>query len=245
MPVLKKALFRIVILFTITGPLLLSDINQNALHLINFLNTSCNSTLQLYKAFRDLSADFETNIAYVLGDRVSVLDALTRDGNKPVAVSEVEIYRSPPEFTISCSNASQPDKQVTRVPHNLSQIVSNKSANGGSTGGRCHPMVGQLNSTKALRVPNVVHYVFLGSDLTFTFCNYLSYRSVERFIRPNQIFVHGDHVPSGKWWNRTIDEVKNIYHVKRRYTNKAPNGQQYKYPAHISDYMRAETLLSK
>ena len=102
-----------------------------------------------------------------------------------------------------------------------------------------------MNSTKTFRVPNVVHYVFLGSDLNFTFVNYLSYRSVERFIKPNQIFVHGDHTPDGKWWNRTVEEVKNIYHVKRTYTRKAPNGQPYRFPAHISDYMRAETLLSK
>src|SRR6218665_203648 len=245
MNVSKKAIFVASILLTITSIGFYSDIHQNALKFINFINTSSSSTLQLFRSFRDLSADFETDIVYVLGDRVSVLEALTRDGNKPVAVSKVEVYRSTPESTISCSNASQLDKQVTSVPHNLSEIVSNKSTNNGSTSGRCHSIVGQLNSTKAFRVPNVVHYVFLGSDLTFTFCNYLSYRSVERFIRPNQIFVHGDHVPSGKWWNRTIDEVKNIYHVKRRYTNKAPNGQQYKYPAHISDYMRAETLLSK
>src|SRR6218665_1774732 len=104
----------------------------------------------------------------------------------------------------------------------------------------------KTNETKlVLKVPNVVHYVFLGSDLSFTFTNYLSYRSVDRFIKPDQIFVHGDHVPSGKWWNRTIVEVQNIYHIKRTYSNKAPNGELYKYPAHISDYMRTETLLSE
>lgn len=103
---------------------------------------------------------------------------------------------------------------------------------------------GEFQSQK-LKVPNVVHYVYTGPGLRFTFVNYLSYRSAGRYIRPDQIFVHGDHAPSGPWWNRTVREVKDIYHVKRIPSKTAPNGKAYIYQAHISDFMRTEILLRR
>lgn len=94
-------------------------------------------------------------------------------------------------------------------------------------------------------VPNVVHYVLIGPNLTFTFVNYLSFLSVERFLKPEQIFVHGDSTPTGHWWNLTLRQVKNIYHVERPYVKTAVNGQPFRFVAHASDYIRAKVLLRK
>lgn len=71
------------------------------------------------------------------------------------------------------------------------------------------------NTSEVLRkvVPNVVHYVLIGVARNLSFYEYLSFLSVEKFQKPDQIFVHGDIIPDGPWWNRTIQEVPNIYHV--------------------------------
>jgi len=223
------------------------DLNRRAIQFIHTMNTSRSSVQQLFRINRDLSAEFgEAGDNAV--DRFNVLEALKRDGYTPVAVSKAVVNIPRLESTIVCSNVSQTTKgttQPTNVTQNPLRAGSKELNNDSSSNNRCNPVDGQGNSMQNVKVPNVVHYVVLGSDLTFTFINYLSYRSVDRFIRPDQIFVHGDHTPSGKWWNRTIDEVKNIYHVKRKYSDKAPNGIPFKFPAHISDYVRAEILLSK
>lgn len=96
---------------------------------------------------------------------------------------------------------------------------------------------------EALVVPRVVHYVFLGSDLEFTLVNYLSILSVERFVKPAQVLVHGDTAPGGRWWDRALRDVKNLYHVKRAYMDTAPNERPLKYMAHASDYIRADILM--
>jgi len=94
-------------------------------------------------------------------------------------------------------------------------------------------------------VQNVVHYVWLGSDLEFKFIHYLSFLSVHRFIVPSYIFVHGEHEPTGYWWNRTIYDVDNIIHVEHAQKNNAPNGKPFRFKAHASDVMRTEILYSK
>src|SRR6218665_970667 len=235
MPTWKKITFFTLTLLTITSIELQKDFHRHPMRFVNFIRASRSSASYPSKIYRELSSEFEKVRVHV-GDRFSVLEALKRDGYTPVAVSG---------SITDCSNASQPTRQKTSDPHNHSRADAEELNNDGSRNNRCNPVDGKENSIPVLRVPNVVHYVFLGSDLNFTFINYLSYRSVDRFIRPDQIFVHGDHTPSGKWWNRTIDDVKDIYHVKRNYSNNAPNGQTYNHPAHISDYMRAEILLSK
>jgi len=96
-----------------------------------------------------------------------------------------------------------------------------------------------------LIVPNVVHYVWLGTDLDFTFINYLSFRSVHRFIRPQFIFVYGEQGPRGTWWERTVKEVDNIYHVFRAAPLVAPSGNKFKYKAHASDLLRTQIICGK
>lgn len=93
------------------------------------------------------------------------------------------------------------------------------------------------------QVPNIVHYVWLGDDLSFTFIHYLSFLSVHRFINPSKILVHGNKGPLGYWWERTKKEVSNIYVVRVSMPKTALNGQPFKYIAHASDFIRALILL--
>lgn len=94
-------------------------------------------------------------------------------------------------------------------------------------------------------VPNVVHYVWLSDDLTFSFINYLSFKSVDRFIQPQFLYVYGEVVPTGPWWYRAISEIGNMYHVRVDAPEFAPNGQRFKYMAHKSDFLRFNLLKSE
>lgn len=207
------------LLFTIFGNERIKNLLPFAMHSqFKKLNPSTDWNVHL-----DLTAEFKTmmeNNPII----VDVFQALKRDGYVLVPVSAV---------------GSSDNFLSARNKYNETNETNDTNETNGTK-------VSQLDSrSHPLKVPNVVHYVFLGSDLHFTFANYLSYRSVERFIQPDQIFIHGDHVPAGRWWTRTIQEVHNIYHVKRKYSKKAPNGKYYRYPAHISDYIRVEVLLRK
>lgn len=93
-------------------------------------------------------------------------------------------------------------------------------------------------------VPNVVHYVQIGAARKLTFYEYLSFLSVEKFQKPDQIFVHGDVIPEGPWWNRTIQEVPNIYHV---WTSPPSEvfGQKLVRVEHRTDVMRYSIIYGK
>lgn len=104
--------------------------------------------------------------------------------------------------------------------------------------------VGRGDSSESV-VPNVVHYVWLSDDLTFTFINYLSFLSVDRFLIPDFIFVFGETPPSkGVWWPRVVAEVPCLYHVRVDRPRVSPNGKPFKFLAHSSDFLRFNLLLS-
>jgi len=94
-------------------------------------------------------------------------------------------------------------------------------------------------------IPNVVHYVWLGKDLTLKFVHYISFLGVHRYIAPRYIFVYGETGPTGYWWNRTVQDVDNIVHVYRESRLHAPSGKLFKYKAHDSDVLRTEIIYSK
>lgn len=93
-------------------------------------------------------------------------------------------------------------------------------------------------------VPNVVHYIQIGVARNFSFYEYLSFLSVEKFQKPDQIFVHGDMTPEGPWWNRTIQEVPNIYHV---WTSPPSEvfGRKLARVEHKADVMRYSIIYGK
>ena len=90
-------------------------------------------------------------------------------------------------------------------------------------------------------VPNIVHYISVGT-WNFTFLNYLSFRSVHTHIKCDYILVHGDGLPHGIWWNRTLDETPNIYHVYRKRPIRI-QGRKVRWLEHSTDIMRLQTIL--
>lgn len=101
------------------------------------------------------------------------------------------------------------------------------------------------STDNVLLVPNVVHYVWLGTDLEFKFIHYVSFLSASRYIRPVCILVYGEAGPRGDWWQRTVAEVDNIFHVHVKTPTHALNGEKFRFTAHASDQLRAEILLRK
>ena len=98
-----------------------------------------------------------------------------------------------------------------------------------------------------LSVPNVVHYVVLRSSKQIrqmSFLHYLSFVSVDLFVRPEYIFIHGDVIPSGYWWRRVVTEVANVFHVN----TSAPSeifGRQIKRVEHKADILRYRIVYRK
>ena len=98
-------------------------------------------------------------------------------------------------------------------------------------------------------VPNVVHYVLYGKNATresvpFDFQHYLSFRSASNFLKPQYIFIHGDVVPVGKWWARTVADVDNLYHVYRK-RQTTIHGEKITYIQHLADYIRLTVIIGK
>ena len=92
------------------------------------------------------------------------------------------------------------------------------------------------------KVPNVVHYIRFGKAMPFDMQQYLSYLSVQKFIQPQYIFVHGDALPRGEWWTRTLTEVSNIVHVPRKKPTTIFN-QDIGYIEHAADFARLQILI--
>jgi hypothetical protein len=93
-------------------------------------------------------------------------------------------------------------------------------------------------------VPNIVHFIWFHHPLEFKFRTYLTYLSVYKFIKPHYILLHGDVTPTGYWWNRTVADVPNIYHVHVD-DKKSMFGQNFAYPTQHSDVLRLYIILGK
>ena len=107
-----------------------------------------------------------------------------------------------------------------------------------------------VKASASLVVANVVHYIlFKGSsnnrkNFKFLFQHYLSFRSVHQFIRPRYIFLHGDSVPEGEWWQRTLQEVDNLYHVYCEKPTKI-HDKPFRCVEHAADIKRLTSLIGK
>ena len=95
-------------------------------------------------------------------------------------------------------------------------------------------------------VPNVVHYILYSvpKGVTFEFQHYLAFRSASQFLKPDYIFLHGDIVPEGEWWARTVAEVDNLYHVYREKPAKI-HGRKVVFVQHLADFTRLTVLIGE
>ena len=107
-----------------------------------------------------------------------------------------------------------------------------------------------VNASASLVVAHVVHYILFKNssnnmkNFKFLFHHYLSFRSVHQFIRPQYIFLHGDSVPEGEWWQRTLQEVDNLYHVYCEKPTKI-HDKPIGWVEHASDIKRLTLLIGK
>ena len=101
------------------------------------------------------------------------------------------------------------------------------------------------NGGEQYQVPNVVHYTWFGANFDFTFINYLSFLSVHKILKPESIFIFGNVLPRGRWWDRTVEEVSNLIFVYKEMPTVALNGEPFKFVAHSSDFVRLEVVLSE
>lgn len=102
------------------------------------------------------------------------------------------------------------------------------------------------DTTVNLVVPNVVHFILFAKNsknkLKFQFQNYLSFRSAGQFMRPRYIFLHGDLVPEGEWWQRTLQDVDNLYHVYCEKPKKI-HDRSISFVEHAADIKRLTLLI--
>ena len=101
-----------------------------------------------------------------------------------------------------------------------------------------HPVTGEQ-----IVVPNIVHVVRFGQNYAYEFQNYVSLKSIDKFIKPHLLLIWGDYLPmnTSVWWKRTVQEVANIYFVPR---DRIPtiHGKPVMFPAHESDWLRMEVI---
>ncbi|CAH1793402.1 unnamed protein product [Owenia fusiformis] len=99
------------------------------------------------------------------------------------------------------------------------------------------------HTTNDSLVPNIVHYIWvdLNGTYTFTFLYAVSFISVHKNWRPEEIMVHinKNNQPKGRWW----DYVTSIVTTKIRFLSYDMReirifGEKPRYVEHISDIMR-------
>jgi len=62
-------------------------------------------------------------------------------------------------------------------------------------------------------VPNVVHFIWFADSASkqMTFINYVSVLSAHRVQKPDSIWFHCNHLPTGDWWERLWREVQSLH----------------------------------
>ena len=90
-------------------------------------------------------------------------------------------------------------------------------------------------------IPNIVHYVWLGSH-TFSFFSYLSLLSSLHVFKADTVYIHGNQYPKGKYWDRVKrnDRVKFIFREVPSTVFGHIIGAKL---SHASDFIRVDVLL--
>ena len=104
-----------------------------------------------------------------------------------------------------------------------------------------------MNYAECFVVPNIVHYIMLRPDnpvvdQNATFLQYLSFLGVHQHIKPSHIIVHGNVLPQGAWWRRTVNDVANIYFLNVTDVPTEVNGKPVKLIEHRADILRLRII---
>ena len=93
---------------------------------------------------------------------------------------------------------------------------------------------------KKTHIPKIVHYVWY-HEAQMTYSMYLSILSALYIVRPERIYVHGDQLLKGQYWDKikVHPKVIGIY----RETPRQIYGNAILFTHHKSDVIRAEVLL--
>jgi hypothetical protein len=93
------------------------------------------------------------------------------------------------------------------------------------------------------RIPNIVHFIYglKGPDEPLYYFHYLAVLSALLVNKPDAIYFHYQHRPSGPWW----DEVERIVIPVQRAAREIVEGKRLAHYAHRADIMRLEVLIEQ
>lgn len=106
---------------------------------------------------------------------------------------------------------------------------------------KCLDEIIKTNCQDSMKVPNIIHYIWFGNRREFRFFNFLSLYSVHVHQKPCLIFIHGETLPYGIYWTRTLQVIKNIIHVYRDAPRTMYN-HTFKFVEHKADVGRLQAL---
>ncbi|ESP00277.1 hypothetical protein LOTGIDRAFT_238614 [Lottia gigantea] len=92
------------------------------------------------------------------------------------------------------------------------------------------------------KVPNIVFYVTF-TEYKFLVEHYLCILSAKKIQKPQFIYIVGDVMPTGLYWEKLlkdVPELRIIYRQKPEYISR----QFARWPAHLSDIVRVQILLA-
>jgi hypothetical protein len=90
-------------------------------------------------------------------------------------------------------------------------------------------------------IPNIVHFIYglKSRGEPFHYFHYLAVLSAIQIGKPDIIYLHCEHEPSGSWWKRTLPLVTLIHHQPRTHIGH----KRLIHYAHRADVLRLEILL--
>ena len=91
-------------------------------------------------------------------------------------------------------------------------------------------------------IPNIVHFIWFAKHETkeMTFLNFISILSAYKIQKPDTIYLHCNHLPSGQWWERLWQEVPIRLVFKEPPTTI--HGQKLLHTYHQGDVAKMEVL---
>ena len=91
-------------------------------------------------------------------------------------------------------------------------------------------------------IPNIIHFIvgIEKDDYPFLFISYLSILSSYLINKPNKIYIWYNHLPNGKWWDKTL-KIKNT-ELKKIKVQKKFNNKEILDINHKKDFLKINIL---